>query len=189
VRVDGADVRDLDLASLRSRFGVVLQQTVLFEGTVAENIAYGRADAPRAEIEEAARMAEIHETVMRLPKGFDTVLGAGGVRMSPGEKQRVSIARAILRNPSFFVMDEATSSLDSESEALIQKALRRVLKGRTSLVVAHRLSTIVRADLIVVMDHGRIVETGTHAELSSRPDSLYRSYCQHLRGMPGRGRR
>jgi subfamily B ATP-binding cassette protein MsbA len=181
ILVDGADIRSVDLRSLRSRFGVVLQQPVLFEGTLAENIAYGRPDVSRKRIEEAARSAEIYDMAMELPGGFDTLIGTAGVKLSLGEKQRVSIARAVIRDPMILVMDEATSSLDSESEALIQKALRNVLKGRTSFVIAHRLSTIVSADLIVVMDEGRIAETGTHRELLARGDSLYRSFCMQLR--------
>jgi ATP-binding cassette subfamily B protein len=141
--------------------------------------------APRRRIEEAARLAEVYDFAQDLPQGFDTVIGTGGVQLSLGEKQRVSIARAILRDPMILVMDEATSALDSESEALIQKALRRILKGRTGIVIAHRLSTIVNADRIVVMDRGRIVETGSHAELLARDRGVYRSYIQHLRGGEG----
>jgi ATP-binding cassette subfamily B protein len=164
--------------SLRRQFGVVLQHPVLFEGTLAENIAYGEPGASRERIIAAAQMAEVHDLALRLPKGYDTIIGTGGVKLSLGEKQRVSIA--ILKDPMILIMDEATSSLDSESEMLIQKALRRVLKGRTGFVVAHRLSTIVQADLIVVMDHGRIVEQGTHHELLAMPGGLYQSYIHHL---------
>ena len=174
ILIDGVDVRTVDLGSLRRLFGVVLQDPLLFDGTIAENIAYGRPDATRAEIEDAARAAEVHETVADLPDGFDTVLGSKGVKLSVGEKQRISIARAILTDPEILIMDEATSALDSESERLIQKSLARVLEGRTSFIVAHRLSTVTRADMIVVMDHGEVIETGTHAELMATEDSLYR---------------
>ncbi len=180
ITIDGADISRVSVDSLRRQFGVVLQHPVLFEGTLAENIAYGEPGASRERIIAAAQMAEVHDLALRLPKGYDTIIGTGGVKLSLGEKQRVSIARAILKDPMILIMDEATSSLDSESEMLIQKALRRVLKGRTGFVVAHRLSTIVQADLIVVMDHGRIVEQGTHHELLAMPGGLYQSYIHHL---------
>jgi len=180
ITIDGADISRVTVESLRRQFGVVLQQPVLFEGTLAENIAYGEPGASRERIIAAAEMAEVHDLAQRLPKGYDTIIGTGGVKLSLGEKQRVSIARAILKDPMILIMDEATSSLDSESEQLIQKALRRVLRGRTGFVVAHRLSTIVQADLIVVMDQGRIVEQGTHHELLAMPGGLYQSYVRHL---------
>ncbi len=180
VLIDGTDVRTVSLGSLRSLFGVVLQDPVVFEGTLAENIAYGRPGASRREIEDAARTAEVFQFAEQLPNGLDTVLGTYGVKLSVGQKQRVSIARAILRNPRILIMDEATSALDSEAEASIQRAIARVLKGRTSFVVAHRLSTIVGADLIVVLDHGRIVEKGTHHELMQVPDGIYRGLYEEL---------
>lgn len=187
IRIDGADIRAVKLESLRRAFGVVLQDPVIFEGTVRENIAYGRPDAHISEIEAAARAAEIHDTVVRLPDGYDTVLGTLGLKLSVGQKQRLSIARAILTDPRILVMDEATSSLDSESEALIQKALARLLKGRTSFVVAHRLSTIRNADAIVVMDQGAIVEQGTHAELMAIPGGRYRHLYEEMLGAPSNG--
>jgi len=181
IRIDGHDIRRVDLRSLRRIFGVVLQDPVVFEGTVAENIAYGDPHATRARIEEAARAAEIYETIRDLPQGFDTMLGSQGVKFSMGEKQRLSIARAILKDPVILIMDEATSSLDSESEILIQRALARVLHGRTSFVIAHRLSTITGADRIVVMDRGCILETGTHAELMAMPNGHYQRLYEALR--------
>ncbi len=180
VCIDGIDVRKMDKRELRGCFGVVLQDPIIFDGTLAENISYGVSRAPREKIEEAARAAEIWDMAMNLADGFDTEIGTRGVKLSLGEKQRVSIARAILREPLILVMDEATSSLDSESEALIQKALSRVLKGRTSFVIAHRLSTIVGADLIVTMDAGKIVEEGTHDELMRISGGHYRKLYEEL---------
>ena len=182
VLIDGVDVRSVDLRSLRKLFGVVLQDPVVFSGTLAENIAYGRPGAAREEIVAAARAAEIYEMAEALPEGLDTVIGPDGVKLSVGERQRISIARAILTDPLILVMDEATSSLDSLSEALIQKALARVLVGRTSFVVAHRLSTITAADVIVVMDRGRIVEKGTHEELLAMPGGLYGRLYEEMLG-------
>jgi subfamily B ATP-binding cassette protein MsbA len=180
VLVDGIDVRTVELRSLRRLFGIVLQDSMIFDGTLAENIAYGLPGATRSQIEEAARAAEILERASTLPQGLDSLVGTKGVKLSVGEKQRVSIARAILRDPEILVMDEATSALDSESEALIQKSLARVLEGRTSFVIAHRLSTIVNADMIVAMSAGRIVETGTHDELVARPAGMYRALYEEL---------
>jgi ATP-binding cassette subfamily B protein len=189
VRIDGTDIRSVRLNSLRELFGVVLQNPIVFDGSIAENIAYGRPEASRAEIEAAAEAAEITEFASRLPQGLDTVLGTYGVKLSLGEKQRVSIARAVVKNPRILVMDEATSSLDSECEALIQRAISRALKGRTSFVVAHRLSTIVAADLIVVLDAGRIMETGRHDELMAVENGRYRKLYDEMRGAaePGGG--
>ena len=181
VLINGQDIRTVDLASVRALFGVVLQSPVIFDATLAENIAYGKPEASREDVEAAARVAEIYELAASLPDGFDTKIGADGVKLSVGEKQRLSIARAIVRDPVILVMDEATSSLDSHSEALIQKALARVLYRRTSFVVAHRLSTIVSADVIVVMHAGAIVEKGTHLELMAS-NGVYRELYEELRG-------
>jgi subfamily B ATP-binding cassette protein MsbA len=182
ILVDGHDISKVDLMSLRSIFGVVLQDPIVFDGTLAENIAYGVPGATRSDVENAAKVAEIYDLAMKLQDGFDTFIGTTGVKLSVGEKQRLSIARAILKDPVILIMDEATSSLDSESEALIQKALAKILKGRTSFIVAHRLSTITSADMIVVMDSGKIVEKGTHPELMEIENGKYRQLYEELRG-------
>ena len=168
ILLDGYDLRDISLASLSSQIGMVTQETYLFHDTVLVNLLYAKPDATRQEIEAAARTANIHDFIMQLPAGYDTIVGERGYRMSGGEKQRLALARVILKNPRILVLDEATSSLDSESELLIQEALARVMVDRTSIVIAHRLSTILTADLILVMNRGRIIERGTHAELLSR---------------------
>ncbi len=185
VRLDGRDIRELDLHWFRQLFGVVLQDPVIFDATLAENIAYGRPRASREAVEGAARAAEIYELAMALPDGFDTMIGAQGVKLSVGERQRVSIARAILKDPVILVLDEATSSLDSQSEALIQKALATALKGRTGFVVAHRLSTIEKADMIVVMDRGRIIEQGTHRDLLALQGKYFRLHREWNREAEG----
>jgi len=180
IRIDGRDVRDYEVGSLRRQFGIVLQESLLFNVTVAENIRYARPDATRAEIEEAARLAEIHDEIMTMPSGYDTLLGARGVEISTGQKQRLSIARAILADPPVLIMDEATSALDSDSERKIQIALARFLRGRTAFVVAHRLSTIRDADVIILLDGGRVVESGDHDTLMQRKAGRYRHlYEQH----------
>ena len=165
IRIDGHDLRDLTLDSLSSAIGMVTQETYLFHDTIRTNLTYAKPDATQAEIEAAARAANIHQFITELPDGYDTVAGERGYRLSGGEKQRVALARVILKDPRILVLDEATSHLDSESEALIQDALKRVMAGRTSIVIAHRLSTILAADLILVMDRGQIVERGTHEDL------------------------
>ncbi len=182
ILIDGQDISQVDLRSLRRIFGVVLQDPVVFDGTLRENIAYGLHDAPLPLVSQAAEAAELGDLVSRMPEGYHTVVGTHGVKLSVGEKQRVSIARAILKDPLILIMDEATSSLDSESEALIQRALERVLRGRTSFVVAHRLSTITKADAIIVMDSGAIIEQGTHQELLAIPGGHYRRLYEELRG-------
>jgi len=170
--LDGYDLRDLSLDDLARQVGMVTQETHLFHDTVRTNLLYARPDATQEEIEEAARAANIHDFIAGLPHGYNTVVGERGYRLSGGEKQRLAIARVILKNPRVLVFDEATSSLDSQSEALIQEALKRVMQGRTTIVIAHRLSTILAADQILVMNRGRIVERGTHDELLQL-DGLY----------------
>ncbi|MBE3590254.1 MAG: ABC transporter ATP-binding protein [Firmicutes bacterium] len=169
VLVDGHDVRDLKLADLRRHIGIVPQETFLFSASIAENIAYGRPDASRAEIVAAAKAAQIHDFIMSLPQGYDTVVGERGVGLSGGQKQRVAIARALLLDPRILILDEATSSVDTKTEELIREALRRLMSGRTSFVVAHRASTIRLADRVIVLDRGRIVQMGTPAELEAQP--------------------
>jgi subfamily B ATP-binding cassette protein MsbA len=168
VTVDGVDVRELRLAELRGAIGLVPQEPALFSGSVAENVAYARPGATAEEVEAAARAAHAHEFVERLPEGYATLVGERGVKLSGGQRQRIAIARAILKDPAVLVLDEATSSLDTESERLIEDALERLLVGRTTLIIAHRLSTVRRADRIVVLDRGRIAEEGTHGELLAR---------------------
>ncbi len=165
IRIDGHDLKDVTLDSLSSAIGMVTQETYLFHDTIRTNLTYAKMDATQAEIEAAAKAANIHNFIMDLPERYDTIVGERGYRLSGGEKQRIALARVILKDPRILVLDEATSHLDSESEALIQDALKRVMAGRTSIVIAHRLSTILAADLILVMDRGRIVERGTHDEL------------------------
>jgi ATP-binding cassette subfamily B protein len=165
VRVDGYDVRDVDLVALRKQIGIVLQTSLLFSTTVRENIAYGRPDASLDEVVEAARAAQAHEFILGLPNGYDTIVGERGVTLSGGQRQRVAIARALLMNPRILILDDSTSSVDTQTERLIQRALINLMKGRTTFVIAHRLSTVHRADLILVMEGGRIVERGKHIEL------------------------
>jgi ATP-binding cassette subfamily B protein len=168
VRIDDRDVRDLTLESLHGAIGVVTQDPHMFHDSVGNNLRYARPAATQAEVEAACRAAQIHDVITRMPDGYDTVVGERGYRLSGGEKQRVAIARMLLKDPAIVILDEATSSLDTENEALVQKALGVALAGRTSFVIAHRLSTIVAADLILVLDEGRIVERGRHPELVAR---------------------
>jgi ATP-binding cassette subfamily B protein len=168
IRIDGHDLREVTLDSLSAQIGMVTQETHLFHDTIRTNLMYARLDATQEELETAARAANIHHFITGLPDGYDTIVGERGYRLSGGEKQRIALARVILKDPSILVLDEATSHLDSESEALIQEALKRVMAGRTSIVIAHRLSTILAADLILVMDRGMILERGTHHELLSQ---------------------
>jgi ATP-binding cassette, subfamily B, bacterial MsbA len=184
IRIDGHDVRDVTLASLRSQIGIVTQETVLFDDTIGANIAYGRPDATRGQIEAAARAAHAHEFVATLEGGYDTMIGERGHRLSGGQRQRLAIARAILRDSPILILDEATSSLDAESEMLVQEALSNLMLNRTSFVIAHRLSTVRRADAIVILERGRIVESGTHDELMSRGGAYAKLYELQLQEEP-----
>jgi ATP-binding cassette subfamily B protein len=182
ILIDGHDLRDITLSSLTSQIGMVTQETYLFNDTIRTNLLYGKLDATQTEIEEAAQAANIHDFIVGLPLQYDTIVGERGYRLSGGEKQRVALGRVILKNPRILVLDEATSSLDSQSEALIQEALSRVMVGRTNIVIAHRLSTILSADLILVLESGRIVERGTHAELLAKGGlyaQLYETQFRH----------
>jgi ATP-binding cassette, subfamily B, bacterial len=185
VRIDGYDVRDLTLASLRENIGIVTQETYLFHDTIAMNLRYARAGATDAELVAAARAANIHEFVASLPAGYDTIVGERGHKLSGGERQRLAIARVLLKNPRVLVLDEATSALDSANEAAIQAALVPLMEGRTSLVIAHRLSTILNADVIFVVESGRIVESGTHAALLAADGAYARLYWKQFRDRAG----
>ena len=165
VKVAGVNVKDIDLEVLRQNIGVVSQDTYLFNGTIMENLLYAKEDATKEEIIDACKKANIHDFIASLPQGYDTLVGNRGLKLSGGEKQRVSIARVILKDPKILILDEATSSLDSISESLIQSALDRIMVGRTSLIIAHRLSTVLAADCIMVTENGKITESGTHDEL------------------------
>jgi subfamily B ATP-binding cassette protein MsbA len=177
VKIDGQDVRDVTLASLRRSVALVSQELTLFDDTIRANIAYGRPEASQTEIENAARNAAAHEFIVALPQGYDTAVGENGVKLSGGQRQRVAIARAMLRDAPILLLDEATSALDTESERLIQMALSELMRGRTTLVIAHRLSTVIDADVIFVLDHGRLVEQGSHAELLARNGAYARLYA------------
>jgi subfamily B ATP-binding cassette protein MsbA len=168
VLIDGTDIRTVQIASLRRQIGIVPQETLLFAGTIRDNIAYAMPDATDEQVIAAAKAAHAHEFIQRLEKGYETLVGERGVRLSGGERQRIAIARAILKNPRILILDEATSSLDAASEAIVQQALEELMRGRTTLIIAHRLSTVVHADEILVLEHGRIVERGTHAELLAK---------------------
>ena len=169
---DGCDIRDVSLSSLRQQIGMVSQDVLLFEGTIRSNIAYGRDDLGMDEVVAAAEGAYAHNFIARLPEGYDSIIGENGVKLSGGERQRIAVARAMLRNPRVLILDEATAALDTESEQMVQLALANLMKGRTTFVVAHRLSTIRQADRIVVLNQGKIVEIGGHEALLCQ-DGVY----------------
>ncbi len=182
VLIDGQDVRQVGQASLRGNIAIVAQEPILFHRTLAENIAYGRPNATLAQIEHAAELANAHDFIERLPKGYRTLVGERGVKLSGGERQRVALARAFLADAPILILDEATSSLDSESEALIQQAIQRLMGGRTAIVIAHRLSTVRSLDRILVFETGRIVEDGTHESLLGIEGGHYRNLFEHQAG-------
>jgi ATP-binding cassette subfamily B protein len=168
IRIDGVDHRDITLESLRRNIGVVFQDSTMFYRSIADNLRIGKPTATQAELEQAAKLAEAHDFIVRQPQGYDTLVGERGTTLSGGERQRLAIARALLKDPPILILDEATSALDSLTEARIQKALRTLMQGRTTFVIAHRLSTIRDADQVVVFEHGRVVEQGGYGELSAR---------------------
>ncbi|GDX40833.1 multidrug ABC transporter ATP-binding protein [Armatimonadota bacterium] len=178
VLIDGKEARGYSLHALRASMAIVPQEVLLFGGTIAENIAYGRPGASQTEVEEAARKANAHLFISEFPEGYETIVGERGVKLSGGQRQRVAIARAILRNPAILILDEATSSLDSESESLVQQALETLMQGRTSVIIAHRLATIREADCIYVIKDGEVVEQGTHAELVAHEEGVYRNLSE-----------
>lgn len=176
--VDGQPIEEYNLTAYRRNIGIVPQEVVLFGGTIAENIRYGKPDATDSDVREAARQANALEFIDSFPDGFETVVGDRGVRLSGGQRQRIAIARAILKNPVILVLDEATSSLDAHSEALVQEALETLMEGRTSIIIAHRLSTIKKADRIFVIHEGTLAEMGSHAELSTLDNGIYHNLLQ-----------
>ncbi len=184
IRLDGVDISEIKTADLRAAFGLVSQDVFLFHGTVAENIAYGRPGADQSDIEAAAKAAEAHEFILQLPQGYDTIVGERGQKLSGGQRQRVSIARAVLKDPPVLILDEATSAVDNETEAAIQRSMQVITQGRTTLVVAHRLSTIVNADRIYVLEAGQIQESGNHQELLQK-NGLYAALWRVQTGIPG----
>jgi ATP-binding cassette subfamily B protein/subfamily B ATP-binding cassette protein MsbA len=180
IRVNGTDIRDFRLRSYRDLLAIVQQDVFLFDGSVRDNIAYGRHDATAAEVEDAARRANAHEFIDKLPQGYETFVGERGVKLSGGQQQRLAIARAILADPQILILDEATSNLDTESEQLIQASMGTLLAGRTTFVIAHRLSTIHRADLILVMEDGRVIERGNHTDLMKARGDYYRMVVRQM---------
>ncbi|MFY7952857.1 MAG: ABC transporter ATP-binding protein, partial [Armatimonadaceae bacterium] len=178
VLIDGMDMRSVKLEDLRRQMGIVLQEPFLFPGTIAENIAYAKPDATIEDIFQAAKAANAHDFIMRFPDGYDTQVGERGARLSGGERQRLSIARAILHDPRILILDEATASVDTETEKQIQEAIQRLISGRTTFAIAHRLSTLRHADRLVVVEKGRIAETGTHDELMTKEGGIFRKLVE-----------
>ncbi|MEL6131593.1 MAG: ATP-binding cassette domain-containing protein, partial [Cyanobacteria bacterium J06628_4] len=181
VLVDGIDIRQVTLRSLRQQIGIVPQETTLFSGTIAQNIAYGQTELDYGAIEAAARVANAHEFIQQFSQGYQTWVGERGVNLSGGQRQRIAIARAILLNPRILILDEATSALDSESEALVQEALERAMENRTVFVIAHRLSTVRKANRILFIEHGQIAESGTHLELLEQQGRYEQFYAQQFK--------
>jgi ABC-type multidrug transport system fused ATPase/permease subunit len=175
---NGKDISSFPLSAIRSQMAIVPQDVFLFGGTIRENIAYGRPDAPVEDLIAAAEKANAWEFIQRFPEGLDTIVGERGVQLSGGQRQRIAIARAVLKNPRILILDEATSALDAESERLVQDALEKLMEGRTSIVIAHRLSTVRQADKIIVLDKGQIVEQGTHQELVLLEGGLYKNLSE-----------
>ena len=180
ILVDGVNIRDVSLKSLRRQIGIVPQETILFSGTIAQNIAFGQTKVAKEIIQEAAEIANAHQVITQLPEGYETWVGERGVNLSGGQKQRIAIARAVLLNPRILILDEATSALDSESEALVQEALERLMQGRTVFIIAHRLATVRRADRILVVEKGQIAESGSHEDLLAKGDRYARFYAQQF---------
>ena len=176
IKIDGVDIRSIPVAEYRKHIGLVLQEPFLFFGTIADNIAYGKPDATRAEVIAAARAAHAHEFILRLPHGYDSLVGERGQSLSGGERQRISIARALLINPQILILDEATSSVDSTTEKEIQKALDNLVQGRTTIAIAHRLSTLRKADRLIVLDKGQVIEEGSHDQLMAVQGVYHRMY-------------
>ncbi|HAZ38076.1 MAG TPA: multidrug ABC transporter ATP-binding protein, partial [Clostridiaceae bacterium] len=181
ILIDGRNVHDVDIESLRSQMGIMLQDTFLFSATIMENIRYGKLDATDEEVMEAAKAVNAHEFIMKLENGYDTEVNERGSRLSVGERQLISFARALLANPRILILDEATSNIDTNTERLVQIGLKKILKGRTSFVIAHRLSTIRDADRIMVVDNGKIIEAGTHSELMKYKGLYYDLYMSQYR--------
>ena len=180
IQIDGDDLKSLDLESYLSQVALVPQETLLFGGTIRENILYGKLDATDTEMIEASKSANAHEFIINFSNGYDTLVGEKGAKLSGGERQRISIARALLKNPKVLVLDEATSALDNQSEMLIQEALEQLMVGRTTFIIAHRLSTVHNADKIIVMDKGKVVESGVHKELMANEGLYHHLYTMRL---------